>query len=315
MSVEVVIPTVGRPSLDRALAPLAGRLPIIVIDDRSVPLPALAVPEGVRVLTSGGRGPAAARNTGWLASSADWIAFLDDDVEPPPGWVDALLADLAACEDDVAGSQGRITVPVPADRRPTDWERSTAGLQTAVWATADLAYRRAALVAVGGFDERFPRAYREDADLGLRLVRAGWRIGPGRREVSHPVRTAPWQQSIRSQRGNADDVLMRAVHGPGWREAAQVPAGQRPWHIATTGCLLGVVVLPGRRRRLAAFGWLALTTRLVLLRISPGPRTPREIATMTVTSAVLPAAAVWHWVRGWLRLPGLLTEGGPVAQL
>ena len=34
-----------------------------------------------------------------------------------------------------------------------------------------MAYRRAALVAVDGFDERFPRAYREDADLALRVRR------------------------------------------------------------------------------------------------------------------------------------------------
>ena len=38
-----------------------------------------------------------------------------------------------------------------------------------------MAYRRAALAAVGGFDERFPRAFREDADLALRMMAAGWR--------------------------------------------------------------------------------------------------------------------------------------------
>ena len=59
-------------------------------------------------------------------------------------------------------------VPLPTDRRPTDWERNTAGLAGASWITADMAYRRTALEAVNGFDERFPRAYREDADLALR---------------------------------------------------------------------------------------------------------------------------------------------------
>ena len=38
-----------------------------------------------------------------------------------------------------------------------------------------MAYRRSVLQEVGGLDERFPRAYREDADLGLRVVRAGYR--------------------------------------------------------------------------------------------------------------------------------------------
>ncbi len=309
-TVEVVVPTVGRASLQRTLAPLVGRLPVIVVDDRRGPDPPLTMPAQVRVVRSGGRGPAAARNVGWRASGADWVAFVDDDVEPLADWVDALLDDLVTCPD-VAGSQGRVTVPVPMGRRLTDWERSTAGLETAVWATADLAYRRAALAAVGGFDERFSRAYREDADLGLRLVRAGWRIERGRRRVDHPVRPAPWRQSIRSQRGNADDVLMRAVHGPGWRAAASVPAGQRPWHLATTACLIGAA-LPGRWRRPAALGWLVLTARFARLRIAPGPHTPREVATMLVTSAVLPAAAVWHWAGGWLQLPRLLVRGGPV---
>ena len=42
-----------------------------------------------------------------------------------------------------------------------------------------MAYRRAALESVHGFDERFPRAYREDADLAVRVRRAGWRLTRG----------------------------------------------------------------------------------------------------------------------------------------
>lgn len=36
------------------------------------------------MLSGGGRGPAAARNVGWRATSARWVCFLDDDVEPGP---------------------------------------------------------------------------------------------------------------------------------------------------------------------------------------------------------------------------------------
>jgi GT2 family glycosyltransferase len=76
----------------------------------------------------------------------------------------------------VAATQGRVQVPLPTARRPTDWERSTAGLVTAPWITADMTYRRSALSAVGGFDERFPRAFREDSDLALRVQAAGGRL-------------------------------------------------------------------------------------------------------------------------------------------
>ena len=50
-SVEVVVPTVGRPSLHAALAPLLDRVKVTVVDDR----PSggeLQLPDGVRVLRS-----------------------------------------------------------------------------------------------------------------------------------------------------------------------------------------------------------------------------------------------------------------------
>jgi len=308
--VEVVMPTVGRPSLHAALGPLVGRVPVVVVDDRPAGAD-LVLPDGVRVLRSWGGGPAAARNAGWRATTAEWVAFLDDDVLPPADWVEQLLGDLAACGSEVAATQGRLRVPLPVDRRPTDWERSTAGLETAVWATADMAYRRSALESVGGFDERFPRAYREDADLGLRVTGDGWRIVRADRQVDHPVRPAPWRQSIRSQRGNADDVLMGALHGPDWRARASVPAGRRPWHLATTAAL--VTSVHPRCRRAGLLTWAVLTADFARRRIAPGPLVPREVATMAVTSAVVPVAATAWWLAGWLRLPGLLRQGGPVS--
>jgi glycosyltransferase involved in cell wall biosynthesis len=307
MSVTVVVPTVGRPSLHVALKHVVGRLPVIVVDDR-VQGRCLAVPEGVTVLRSWGRGPAAARNVGWAACTTEWVAFLDDDVDPPGDWAERLLVDLVTAAPDVGGVQGGVIVPT--GRQPTDWERSTKRLETSVWATADLAYRRAALCRVGGFDERFPRAYREDADLGLRVTGAGYRIVRGEHWVTHPVRPVRWSQSIRSQRGNADDVLMRAVHGRRWRDRAQVPAGRRPWHLLTTALLVAGAVPPWRRPSL--WVWAVLTADLARRRIQPGPRGAREVATMALTSVAIPPAATWWWLVGWARLPGQLAQGGPV---
>jgi histidinol-phosphate phosphatase family protein len=331
MSFDVVVPTVGRESLVRLLEALAsGSVPVpgrvLVVDDRRDRGRAL-LPPGFPVEVVPGRaaGPAAARNLGWRRSRAGWVAFLDDDVVPGPTWVAELLTDLDGLPPAVAASQGRIVVPMPPGRRPTDWERNLRGLETARWATADMAYRQAVLAEVGGFDERFPRAYREDADLGLRVVAAGYRIVRGWRVVTHPVRPAGRLVSVRLQAGNADDVLMLAVHGRGWRARAGVPRGRRPRHLVVTG--LGVVALgagllarrSGRRARLVSFfagaGWLAGTAELTLARVLPGPRAPAEVATMALTSALLPPAATWHWLRGWLRLPRLLAGGsrGPRA--
>ncbi len=331
---DVVIPTVGRSCLATLLSALAaqdGPLPgrVLVVDDRPRPDIELALggngpgPLGGRlaVLRSGGKGPAAARNVGWRASSAaggtgaEWVAFLDDDVVPSPSWARDLSRDLGGLPPGVGGSCGRIVVPLPVGRRATDWERNVAGLERARWATADLAYRRSVLERVGGFDERFPRAYREDADLALRVIGAGHGIAHGSRVVEHPVRPADRWVSVRLQRGNADDPLMRALHGPRWRATSGAPAGRRPWHLATTASLvLGVVAATAGRRRIgvgAMLGWAVLTGDFARRRIAPGPRSRDEVVTMVATSVFLPPAATWHWLRGWVTLPSRLRAAGP----
>src|SRR3954452_21534283 len=229
--IDLVVPTIGRPSLDVLLSSLSWsvdpqRVTITIVDDRPADAAPLWVRPSdlgvfascVRVRRSGGRGPAAARNRGWRAGEAPWVAFLDDDVVAPIGWFDALLEDLAAGGPDVAGVQGRIDVPLSG--RPTDRERTVGRLAGARWATADMAYRRVALERVGGFDERFPHAYREDADIAARIQYDGWRLEVGRRTALHPVREAPWWSSVARQIGNSDDALMRRVHGAGWRAVA-----------------------------------------------------------------------------------------------
>ncbi len=309
----MVVPTIGRPSLDvllDALAAAPGPRPaeLIVVDDRPTGAPLRPERPGLpplRVVRTGGGGPARARNLGWRTARTEWIAFLDDDVVPDPDWYQRLEEDVADTAPDVAGSQGRVRVPLPADRRPTDWERGTAGLATSSWITADLACRRAVLAAVGGFDERFPRAFREDSDLALRMMGTGARLVRGQRGITHPVRPADRWVSVRVQAGNADDVLMRRLHGPDWRERADAALGRRPQHLAVTAAALAAAGLAAARTpraaALAAVGWVAGTAQFAWARIAPGPRTRAEMATMALTSAVIPPLATWHWLRGVVR--------------
>ncbi|SFC69613.1 glycosyltransferase family 2 protein [Streptomyces aidingensis] len=320
LAYAVVIPTLGRPSLTRTLQALAaghGPLPrrIVLVDDRPPhdpePLP-VTVPAPLRplveIVTGPAAGPAAARNAGWRTVPERWIAFLDDDVVPSPGWAADLAADLAAADPGTAGVQGRISVPLPPDRRATDWERVTAGLADARWITADMAYRRAALEAVGGFDERFPRAFREDADLALRVQDTGWTLERGRRRTEHPVRPADWWVSVRAQAGNADDVLMTRIHGRDWWSRAQAPRGRLPRHLATTaaGAAALLAAALGRRGAAAVCGglWLAGTADFAAARIAPGPRTADEAARMVTTSVLIPPVAAGHWLAGLLRHRG-----------
>lgn len=331
----VVVPSIGRPSLLRLLETLAAQADgspaaprpseVVVADDRRLPVAGGGtaqepVPEpldlgdvgarlGARVVRTGGRGPAAARNAGWRSTSAPWVVFLDDDVELPDGWADLLAADLAAAGERTGGVQGRLHVPLPTHRRPTDWERGTAGLQDALWPTADMAYRRAALEQVDGFDERFPRAYREDADLALRVREAGWELARGTRTTTHPVRPTDDGVSLRVQAGTRDDATMRALHGPDWRERAETGRGRLAWHVATVGAAgVAVAGLLARRPGVAALGaatWAGLTLDFARRRLAPGPRPgddvfAAELRRMAWTSAAIPFAAVRHRVAGTL---------------
>jgi hypothetical protein len=297
--ISIVVPTVGRDSLGVLLGALAAQ-------------PAVDVPVEIITVTDRRRaGPAAARNAGWRAATQPWVVFLDDDVVPGPDWLSSLVDDLNV-PDDVGGVQGRVRVPLPAGRRPTDWERTTAGLADGRWITADMAYRRAALAATGGFDERFPRAFREDAELAYRVREAGWRLVRGRREVTHPVRPeGPWI-SLRTQAGNADDALLRRLYGRDWRAVLDVPRGRRRRHaavvaagVAALACGAVAAAVPARRRpwrvaaAVAGFGWLAGTAEFAAARIRPGPRSAREISTLAVTSVIIPPMALSHWLRGW----------------
>ncbi|MGI8700589.1 MAG: HAD-IIIA family hydrolase [Nocardioidaceae bacterium] len=323
----VVIPTVGRPSLFAlldALASMDGPRPaaVVVVDDRPEGSgPPLVLDGSLRpvVVTSGGLGPAAARNRGWRLARTPWVSFLDDDVLPSEDWTRLLADDLAAAGSTVAGIQGRVSVPLPQGRRPTDWERGTAGLATAAWITADMTYRRSDLVAVGGFDERFPRAFREDADLALRVADAGRDLVVGLRGVTHPVRPVDDWVSVRVQRGNADDVLMTRLHGRDWWTRAAAPRGRLRLHaLVTAAAAVGVAAAAAGRWRVAAAAAATYAVgvgEFAWARVRPGPRDVDEVTRLVVTSAVIPAAATWHALRGrllhrrvapWRGLPDLV---------
>jgi histidinol-phosphate phosphatase family protein len=338
VSTTIVVPTLKRPSLGVLLDALAAQtahvdVPIILVDDRPGRAPAERLGEDVSrttgrdglhvtVVNGGGSGPAHARNVGWRHARTEWVSFLDDDVVPDADWYAALLRDLAAADaQHAAGTTGSVRVPLPPERRPTDWERGTAGLADARWITADLSYRRDALSTVGGFDERFRRAFREDADVALRMVAAYGEgaIVAGERRIAHPVRPADDWASVRQQAGNADDMLMRRLHGTDWHDRAGEHVGRRPAHLVITAA--GVLALGGalaRKGVVAAVGatvWAAGTAEFAWRRIAPGPRNRDEVRRMLLTSMAIPTVAGWHTARGliehhragqWRGLPDLV---------
>ena len=134
-------------------------------------------------------GRAAARNLGARAATGEAVLFLDDDIVAPPGLLAAHLALLARHPGD--GTIGLVRTAPELIDAPHFHYLDTRGVAKVrgeeaparFLVTQHTAVPRAALLAVGGFDEAY-RAYGfEDMDLGFRLEDAGVRFRPLRAPV------------------------------------------------------------------------------------------------------------------------------------
>jgi mycofactocin system glycosyltransferase len=189
--VTVVIPVRDNVTgLNRLIAALRG-LRVVVVDDGSqVPLRREDLTaahccdvELLRHPTS--RGPAAARNTGLRACTTDFVAFLDSDVVPRRGWLEALLGHF--CDPTVALVAPRIVGMVAHDHLVARYEAIRSSLDLGVCEAPVVPYGKVAYVPsaaiicrcstlrdLGGFDEGLRSG--EDVDLCWRLVDAGSRL-------------------------------------------------------------------------------------------------------------------------------------------
>ena len=310
--ISVVVPTYKRPDLlDRCLAALfsqtmnSSNYEIVVVDDgptentKRVVL-ALSVRSGprVRYLANEGRhGPAAARNKGWQAAHGELIAFTDDDCIPAPDWLS--VGSAAFVDPTIHGLSGRIVVPIP--NTPTDYEQTVAGLEQGPFATANCWYRRSVLCSVGGFDERFTVAWREDTDLEFACRRHGFRlICLPAAVVVHPVRAATWGVSVRLQRNNVFNALLYKKYPDLYRRFIQA---MPPWryYMAVTA-LIGAAIAVAAGSIwvgiLSLMIWLGLTAEFCLRRLARTSRSAGHILEMIVTSVLIPPVAIYWRLRG-----------------
>jgi GT2 family glycosyltransferase len=311
--VSVIVPTYRRPDLlGRCLAALAAQAldpdsyEILVADDdasdttrRQVEGFAATVKPAVRYLpVTVAHGPAAARNAGWRAARAPVIAFTDDDTVPDRGW---LAAGLGAFERDgtLAAVTGQVVVPLPPV--PTDYQRNEAGLEGAEFVTANCFCRRAVLEAVGGFDERFTAAWREDSDLHFNLLERGAKlVKVPEAVVVHPVRPAPWGASLRMQRKALFDALLYKKHPALYRRHIR-PAAPLDYYgmllalaTAVVGGGAGSLLVP-----LAAGGvWAVLLGRFLARRLRGTSHAPSHVAEMLLTSLLIPMLSVFWRLYG-----------------
>jgi mycofactocin system glycosyltransferase len=202
--VTIVVPVYADPvRLGACLAPLAGHWPVIVVDDGSPDggaIEAVANRYGARYIrTPANRGASAARNTGLRAASTPFVAFLDADCIPPPGFPGELLGHLA--DPAIALIAPRVISGTRHAGRIARYERVRSALDMGaaptlvrpyaqVWyvPSAAMVVRRDALGA--GFDEALHLG--EDVDLVWRLHDAGWQVRYDPRvAVAHEDRVRP----------------------------------------------------------------------------------------------------------------------------
>jgi len=168
----------------RAVIPLktGGAIDVIVfVDDASTDdTRAIAAQLDVTVLDGPGRGAAAARNVGWRNAQTPLVWFVDSDCVIEPDALSRLLPHLT---DQHVGAVGGSYNNLRPDSLLACFiheeilsRHESMPLCVDFLGGFNVIYRRKALEAVGGFDEAYPGATAEDADLAFRVRRAGYEL-------------------------------------------------------------------------------------------------------------------------------------------
>jgi glycosyltransferase involved in cell wall biosynthesis len=296
--ISVVVPTYRRPELlERCVAALVAQdypreaFEVIVADDgaedrvRRMTHHWALLTQGAPMIRYVGvtatQGPAGARNRGWEQARGEVVAFTDDDTVPHADW---LTEGWEAMRTGASAASGHTHVPLGVGR-PTDREKDMARMSEAEFITANCFVRRETLAAIGGFDERFTSAWREDSDLQFTLLERCGTIVPAKRAVvEHPVRPDGWMGNVRAHRKIAFDALLFRKHPRLYREHIR---RSPPWNY------YAIVA--------ALFAWIVLTAQFTLMRLKGTSHAPRHVAEMIATSILIPPVAVFWRLMGALR--------------
>lgn len=190
--VSVVVITKNRSvSLARTLQALTSltypSYEIIVVDNDSHDDTAQVVKQfsAKYVFSSAANGISLSRQLGIEAARGEIVAFCDDDCVPTPQWLQHLVRRLTT-EEDIVMIGGQVVnigfSEAQQHKGKVKWTNrngkmafATDPKETEFFGNANLAFKKAAVQAIGGYDT-FYKAGREEIDLALRLRRQGHRV-------------------------------------------------------------------------------------------------------------------------------------------
>jgi GT2 family glycosyltransferase len=262
-AVTVVVPTRGRAaylevtldSLCRQRSRAAHEL-LVVDDGATDATPDVAERFGVRLIRHGERRSLnAARNTGIREARAGLVAFVDDDVFAPPGWLEALV-DGAERHPEAEAFGGPIRARFEG-HAPRGCGREDPPITTLdlggedveapmVWG-ANFAVRRSAVERIGEFDESLDRAHGDEEDWLLRLRAEGGRIvyladaGLDHRRSPGDSRLGPLARAAYHRGRGARSSDRRRGRAPGLARELRVLAGCG-WHTVRRACPQGLIM-------------------------------------------------------------------------
>ena len=130
------------------------------------------------------QGPAAARNTALKAASGDIVLYIDADAYADPHLIETLLQVYEQRSDNRIGGVGGRGIESNVSTVYDRWRQLHARQDFGSRPRSNVpylfglcaSYRRDALLQVGGFDTFFPINAGEDADVGYRLRKSGYRL-------------------------------------------------------------------------------------------------------------------------------------------
>jgi glycosyltransferase involved in cell wall biosynthesis len=239
--------------LERAVGLAYRDFELIVVDDGSSDASAdIALAHGAKLVQTEHRGLSFARNAGVAKASGEIVAFLDDDAYPDSDWLRYVAASLGP---NAHAGTGGPNIPPDDDGWIADCVAAAPGGPIHVLISdreaehvpgCNMAFRKSALEAIGGFDERF-RAAGDDVDICWRLQESGRTLGfSAGAVVMHRRRDTVWRY-LKQQYGygKAEALLERK-----WPSRYN-RAGSSHW----SGKIYDSrAPLPGQRRELIRYG-------------------------------------------------------------